>query len=64
MGEQMWGIATIGGPIILLVAFIWVVMRSNKRRAGEASPEVTERATKAQYEAQERRHDEGTEGES
>ena len=45
MGEQMWGIATIGGPIVLLIAFIWVVMRS-KRRAGEASPEVTERATR------------------
>ena len=63
MGDELWGIATIGGPIILLIAFIWVVMRS-KRRAGEASPEVTERATKANYEAQERRHDEGSEGES
>ena len=60
MGEQMWGIATIGGPIILLVAFIWVVMRS-KRRAGEASPEFTERATKANYQAEERRHEDGSE---
>jgi len=63
MGDELWGIATIGGPIILLMLFVWVIMRS-KRRAGEASPEVTERATKANYQAEERRHDDGTERES
>ncbi len=63
MGDTLFGILTIVGPIVLLVAFVWVVMRS-RRRAGEASPDVTKRATKANDEAQERRHDEGTEGES
>jgi cytochrome c-type biogenesis protein CcmH/NrfF len=63
MGDELWGIATIGGPILLLVAFIWVVMRS-KRRAGEASEETTERATKANYEAEERTHDAGKEGDA
>jgi cytochrome c-type biogenesis protein CcmH/NrfF len=63
MGDTLFGILTIVGPIVLLVAFIWVVMRS-KRRAGEASPEVTEQATKANYRAEERRHDDGTEGDT
>ena len=63
MGDTFFGILTIVGPIVLLVAVIWVLMRS-RRHAGEASPETTERATKTNYQAEERAHDEGTEGDS
>jgi cytochrome c-type biogenesis protein CcmH/NrfF len=63
MSETLWGIVTIGGPIILLLVFVWVVIRS-KRRAGEASEATTERATRANYQAEERTHDSGREGDA
>ena len=61
MGEQLWGIMTIAGPIILLVLFVWVVVRSSRRRPGEPPEEVTERATERVYkeEEQAREHKEG-----
>ena len=57
-GRNSGGDLTIVGPIVLLLVFIWVVMRS-RGRAGEASNEVTEHATEANYEAEDRARDEG-----
>ncbi len=50
---SLWGIATIVGPIILLALFIWVILRN---RSSKVSKGVTERATKANYEAEDRAH--------
>jgi len=50
---SLWGIATILGPIVLLVLFIWVIVRNRSSRVSE---DVTERATKANYEAEDREH--------
>ena len=36
MGDTFFGVLTIVGPIVLLVAFIWVVMRS-RRPSGRAT---------------------------
>ena len=59
MDEVWWSLMTIVGPIILLVLLIWVVVRS-QRRKGEASPEVTERATRQEYAEEEQMRREGT----
>ena len=50
---SLWGIATIVGPIILLALFAWVILRN---RSSKVSEDVTERATKANYEAEDRAH--------
>ena len=63
MDESLYGIVTIAGPIILLAVFVWVIMRS-KRRRGEASKATTERATKANYQAEDRANEAGTEGDA
>jgi len=47
--EGLWGLATIVGPIVLLVLFIWVILRN---RSSKVSKDVTERATKANYKAE------------
>jgi hypothetical protein len=67
MDETLWGMVNIAGPLILLAAFIFVVMRT--RRRGDAPPDVktstteqTEAATRANYVAEEQRHRDGTEG--
>ena len=49
--EGLWGIATIVGPIILLVLFIFVIMRNRKSKV---SKDVTEDATRANYQAEDR----------
>ena len=59
MDEFWWSLMTIVGPIILLLVLIWVVVRS-QRRKGEASPEVTERATRQEYAEEEQMRREGT----
>ena len=46
--EGLWGIATIVGPIVLLLLFAYVIMRN---RSSKVSKDVTERATKANYKA-------------
>jgi len=51
--EGLWGLATILGPIVLLVLFVWVILRNRSARVGK---DVTERATKANYEAEDRAH--------
>ena len=50
---SLWGIATILGPIVLVILFIWVILRNRSSRVSE---DVTERATKANYEAEDREH--------
>jgi uncharacterized membrane protein len=47
--EGLWGFATILGPIVLLVLFIYVIMRNRK---APVSREVTEEATRANYKAE------------
>ena len=61
MDQTLWGIANIAGPIILLVALIWLVMRS-RRRAGQPTETThqTERATDNLYKEEEQRRREGT----
>ncbi len=48
---SLWGIATIVGPIVLLVLFIWVILRN---RSAPVSKDVTDAATKANYQAEDR----------
>jgi len=50
---SLWGIATIVGPVVLLILFIWVILRN---RSSRVSVDVTERATKTNYEAEDREH--------
>jgi hypothetical protein len=45
----MWGIATIIGPVILLAVLVWAIVRNRKSRASE---DLTERATRANYQAE------------
>ena len=54
---SLWGIATIVGPIVLLVLFVWVILRN---RSSKVSEDVTERATKANYEAEDKAHKDDT----
>jgi uncharacterized membrane protein len=49
--EGLWGIATIVGPIVLLVLFIFVILRNRKAKV---SRDVTDDATRANYQAEDR----------
>ena len=49
--EGLWGLATIIGPIVLLILFAWVIMRN---RSAKVSKDVTEAATRANYQADDR----------
>ena len=49
--EGLWGLATIVGPIVLLLLFAYVIMRN---RSSKVSKDVTEAATKANYAAEDR----------
>ena len=52
MGESnLIGIMTILGPIVLLGLLIWAVVRNKQSRVPK---DVTERATEANYEAEDR----------
>ena len=61
MDETLLGIMEIVGPVILLVALIWLVMRS-RRRPGQTTDTTarTERATEDLYREEEQRRREGT----
>jgi hypothetical protein len=48
---SLWGLATIVGPIVLLALFIWVILRN---RSARVSKDVTDAATKANYQAEDR----------
>ena len=63
MDETLWGLMNIVGPAILLVLLVWVVVRS-RRRSGATTDTTaqTERATDAQYDAEEQRRRDGTDG--
>ncbi len=47
--EGLWGIATIVGPIVLLILFAYVIMRN---RSSKVSKQITEDATEANYQAE------------
>ena len=49
---SLWGIATIAGPIVLLLLFAYVILRG--RKPTRAEDDRTERATRANYEAEDR----------
>ena len=46
-----YGLATIIGPIVLLLLFVWVIIRNRKSKV---SKDVTEDATRANYQAEDR----------
>jgi hypothetical protein len=48
---DLLGIATIVGPIILGIIFIWVIVRNKQSKV---PMDVTERATEKNYEAEDR----------
>jgi hypothetical protein len=56
MDESLWGIMTILGPAILLIALIWLVLR--RRSTGKTGR--TEQATHDLYTEEEGRRREGT----
>ncbi|GAA4023863.1 hypothetical protein GCM10022280_25810 [Sphingomonas swuensis] len=49
-----WSLVTIVGPIVLLAVLIWVFA---KNRKSKIDPEVTERATRENYAAEQREHE-------
>ncbi|NUS99625.1 MAG: hypothetical protein HOP96_01460 [Sphingomonas sp.] len=59
MDETLLGLMEILGPILLLAVLVWVVVRS-RRRKGEPSMDVTERATRQEYAEEEQMRREGT----
>jgi hypothetical protein len=58
MDESLIGIMEIVGPIILLIALIWLVMQ--RRSTGKSGR--TEQATDQLYKEEEQRRREGTDG--
>ena len=56
MDETLWGIMNILGPVILLIALVWLVMR--RRSTGKTGR--TEQATHDLYREEEVRRREGT----
>ena len=55
-GGFNWSLMNIIGPVLLLVALVWLVVRRNKSR----NTEFTEQKTDDLYEEEERRRREGT----
>ena len=49
-----WTLVTIIGPILLLGVMIWAFTRNKKSKV---DPEVTERATRENYAAEQRDHE-------
>jgi preprotein translocase subunit YajC len=47
--EALWGVMTILGPVLLLAALTWAMVRNRQQRMPE-SQELTERATRELYE--------------
>ncbi len=58
MDESVIGIMEIVGPVILLIALIWLVMQ--RRSTGKSGR--TEQATDQLYKEEEQRRREGTDG--
>ncbi len=63
MDQALGGTLTIIGPIILLAALVWLVMRS-RRRTGQTTDTTveTEAGTRAEYADEEQRRRDGTDG--
>ena len=61
MDETVSTLMFIIGPLVLLGLLIWATTRS-KRKRGEASESTTERATDANYDLEEQRRRDGTDG--
>lgn len=55
MDNALWTVIDIIGPIILLIALIWLVMRTRSGKTGR-----TEQATDQLYQNEEQRRREGT----
>jgi hypothetical protein len=49
--EGLWGLATIIGPIVLFVLFIWAILRNRSAPVGK---DVSDAATRANYQAEDR----------
>jgi hypothetical protein len=49
-----WGIVTIVGPILLVLVMAWAFLKNKKSKV---DPEVTERATRENYAAEQREHE-------
>ena len=62
MDESMWGIINILGPVLLLIALVWLVMRRRSSRSEEHRNENsrTEQGTRDLYKEEEERRREGT----
>ena len=58
MGESMWWLMDIVLPAILVVGLLWLVLQ---RRSNKTS-RTTEAGTHAEYDEEERRRREGTDG--
>ena len=56
MDEAQWWIIDIVGPVLLLIALVWLVMR----RGSTGKTGRTEQATDELYKQEERRRREGT----
>ena len=61
MDETVSTLMFIIGPLVLLGLLVWAATRS-KRKRGEASENTTERATDANYDREEQRRRDGTDG--
>lgn len=58
MAEALWWIMTIVGPLLLLIALVWLVfLRPSNRTTAR-----TEHATHEEYADEEKRRREGTDG--
>ena len=60
-GGFQLGLIEIGAVLVLLVVILWGVMRV-RSKGRSSSPPKTERATHQLYQEEERRHDQGTDG--
>jgi hypothetical protein len=58
-GGTSWGIITILGPLLLILAIAWAVLRN---RTSKGSADRTEQATRDLYKEEERARREGHEG--
>ena len=51
MGGDIWGLITIIGPVLLVVAIVWAMLNNKRSARAEAK---TEEATRRMYDAQDR----------
>jgi hypothetical protein len=56
MAELMWWLMNVVGPVLLLIALLWLVFR----RRSKGTSQKTEKGTRKVYEEEEARRREGT----